>query len=378
MYSDILVIGSGFAAYQLIKSLRRMGNTASISVLCADDGHDYNKPDLSHAFSKQQDAEALITLTAKAFAEEHQIDLFTNHQVTAIDAHAKTLEANGQRFRYGNLVLATGASTFMPQISGDGTDELITLNSLAEYLQYSNRIAAASKVTLVGGGLIGVELALDMAKAGKVVTLIEPSARLMQNLLPDYIEMKLRQTLQQHGITVICGQFVSAVDHKGAEQQIVLNNGQQLTSHATVLATGLRANMSLAQQAGLTTNKGIVVDRFMRSSAKHIYAIGDCAEFNGEVRAYLQPIVISAMALAKTLSNQPTEVNLPQMMVKVKTPEYPIQLAGKTNDADVHHWHYQVDKDGIKAKAFDNNDALIGFVVSGSQVTQAFPLFREL
>lgn len=136
--------------------------------------------------------------------------------------------------------------------------------------------------------------------------------------------------------------------------------------------------MSLAQQAGLTTNKGIVVDRFMQSSAKHIYAIGDCAEFNGEVRAYLQPIVISAMALAKTLSNQPTEVNLPQMMVKVKTPEYPIQLAGKTNDADVHHWHYQVGQDGISAKAFDNNDALIGFVVSGSQVTQAFSLFREL
>ncbi|EKO3989569.1 FAD-dependent oxidoreductase, partial [Vibrio fluvialis] len=143
-----------------------------------------------------------------------------------------------------------------------------------------------------------------------------------------------------------------------------------------ISAAGLCANTQLAKEAAIRVNKGIVVDSCLQTSIRNVFALGDCAEIQERMIPYLQPIVLSANVLGKQLLGQDAELVLPPMMVKVKTPSYPIQLAGTVNG--VENWEVSISAPGIVAKAKDDNGHLVGFVVTSEQVTQAFPLLREL
>lgn len=375
---DIVIIGSGFAAYQLVKSIRRLDSKTTIAIVTADEGHEYNKPDLSHVFSKQQTAMDVVTKTADQFANDNQVALFSNVWVEKIDNKQQTVSFGSECLGYARLVLATGASPFVPVIKGDSASEVLTHNSLVDYQRSQQRLSKAQKLLVVGGGLIGVEIALDLAIAGKQVTLIEPAKRLMQNQLPELIEFKLRSALYLESVTVVTQATLLELNHIDGLKQAKLSNSQVLEVDEVVLCAGLRSNTTLASQLGLQVNKGIVVDAYQATSEPNIYALGDCAEFKGEVRAYLQPIVLGAVALAKTLISTPTQLQLPAMLTKVKTPSYPIQLAGSLSAQKVSRWSYEVDDRGIVAKAFDTNNNLIGFATTQQRVSDSFPLLREL
>lgn len=104
---------------------------------------------------------------------------------------------------------------------------------------------------------------------------------------------------------------------------------------AVIAATGLRPETALARRAGLTINRGVCVDSYLQTSNTDIYALGDCAEINGQVLPFLQPIQLSAMVLAKNLLGNNTPLKLPAMLVKIKTPELPLHLAGETQRQDL-------------------------------------------
>ncbi|MEZ9911675.1 FAD-dependent oxidoreductase [Vibrio breoganii] len=114
--NPVTIIGSGFAAYQLVKTLRRLDQQLPIRIITADKGHDYNKPDLSHVISRQQTSQQLISTASDVFACEHNIELYAEHWVEEISSEQNAVFANGKRFDYSNLVLATGAAPFLPPI----------------------------------------------------------------------------------------------------------------------------------------------------------------------------------------------------------------------------------------------------------------------
>ncbi|GAM76606.1 nitric oxide reductase FlRd-NAD(+) reductase [Vibrio ishigakensis] len=378
MSEPIVIIGSGFAAYQLIKTIRRSDVDTAITVITADDGHDYNKPDLSHVFSKNQSVEDVITAKAEEFAQSQNLTLLANHVVSKVDTSAKQLVANDKAIAYSKLVLATGASAFVPPIEGANKQELLTLNSLKEFEQNRTKLADANRVMVIGGGVIGVEVALDLATAGKKVTLVEPNTQLMRAQLPEYVAFKLVQSLQDRSVRVITGKGVASVSHQGAATSVGLSDGSWIEVDQILVSAGLRPNVQLAIDAGIEVNRGICVDSTMQTSASDVYALGDCAEFEGMVRAYLQPTVISAVSLAKTLTGTPTQVKLPHAMVKVKTPSYPIQIGGRTDADSVSRWNFDILPEGIIAKGFDEQDKMVGFVATQDLTTKAFAMLREL
>ena len=118
---------------------------------------------------------------------------------------------------------------------------------------------------------------------------------------------------------------------------------------AVVAAIGLRPNIGLAQHAGLEVNRGIQVNRQLQTSDANIYALGDCAEIDGKVLPFLQPIQFSAMTLAKNLLGATDDIVLPAMLVKVKTPELPLHLAGETQRGDLS-WQIFAEPQGLIAR----------------------------
>ncbi|WP_372379325.1 NADH:flavorubredoxin reductase NorW [Vibrio natriegens] len=376
MQKPIVIIGSGFAAYQLIKTVRRMDAHIPIQVFTAEDGAEYNKPDLSHVFSRKQTASDLVVKPGDVFAKEHNIELFANTKVEKVDVYTQQLTANGQVYPYGKLVFATGAKAFVPRMNGDGVRDVLTLNSLQEYQAAETHISRAKRVLIIGGGLIGVEIAMDLATSGKNVTVIEPNTRLLANLIPEFIALPIERQLKQQGVQLALETSVVAVDRSESGSTATLSSERIVETDIVISAAGLCANTQLAKEAAIRVNKGIVVDSRLQTSTRNVFALGDCAEIQERMMPYLQPIVLSANVLGKQLLGQDAELVLPPMMVKVKTPSYPIQLAGTVNG--VENWEVSISAPGIVAKAKDDNGHLVGFVVTSEQVTQAFPLLREL
>lgn len=145
---------------------------------------------------------------------------------------------------------------------------------------------------------------------------------------------------------------------------------------ADAIAQGI-AETALARRAGLTINRGVCVDSYLQTSNADIYALGDCAEINGQVLPFLQPIQLSAMVLAKNLLGNNTPLKLPAMLVKIKTPELPLHLAGETQRQDLR-WQINTERQGMVARGVDDADQLRAFVVSEDRMKEAFGLLKTL
>lgn len=377
---EILVIGSGFAAQQLVKSLRKLDTEQPIRLITADSGVEYNKPDLSHVVSRGCTAAAMTRLSGSDFAEQQHIALLPHCPVLGIDPARRIVMTGQGEFAYGQLVLATGASAARPDLPG--SEQLVTLNSQQEYAAAEGPIQQARRIMVLGAGLIGCELAMDMASDGREVTLVDLADSPLSALLPAVLSQPLQQALRSQGVKLQLGQGIAELslldpDRPQGGWRVTLSNGRVSEQDLVIAAIGLKPNLVLAQAAGLAVERGILVDDSLQTSAPHIFALGDCAQWRGQLLPFLQPIVLGANALARTLLGMPTPLTLPPMLVKVKTPRYPLQLAGRTKGEDLT-WQCRWNSQGMVAEAHGEDGELCGFVVGGDQMSAAFPLLRQL
>ena len=375
MSDGIVIIGSGFAARQLVKNIRKQDPNIPLTLIAADSMDEYNKPDLSHVVSRGQNADDLTLQTAGEFAEQYNLRLFPHTWVSDIDADNQRVKSQDREWRYDKLVLATGATPFIPPVPG--RELMLTLNSQREYGAAQSQLRDAKRVLIVGGGLIGCELAMDFCRAGKAVTVVDNSASMLSALMPPEASSRLQHRLTDMGVDLMLKSQLQSLAQNADGIRVTLDRQRTLTVDAVVAAAGLRPETALARHAGLQTHRGVVVNSQLQTSHPAIYALGDCAEINGMVLPFLQPILLSAMCLGKNLLTQQGELKLPPMLVKVKTPDLPLHLAGDTRREDLT-WHIVAAKDGLVAKGVDAENQLRAFVVSEDRMKDAFALLKQL
>lgn len=375
MNPGIVIIGSGFAARQLVKNIRKHDGNIPIRLIAADSMDEYNKPDLSHVVSLNQRADEMTRQRAGEFAEQFNLTLHANSWVSEINTRKRLVICGDQQWSYDKLVLATGSSAMLPPMAG--RELMLTLNSQQEYLACESALRDAHRVMILGGGLIGSELAMDFCRAGKQVIVVDNSPSLLASLMPAEVSSRLQHRLNQMGVELVFNQCLASLSETSQGINAQLSNGRIIDVDAVVAAIGLRPNVGLAQHAGLTVNLGIVVNRQLQTSDANIYALGDCAEIDGKVLPFLQPIQFSAMTLAKNLLGAQDGLVLPAMLVKVKTPELPLHLAGETQRTDLC-WQITAEPQGLVAKGYDKAQQLKAFIVSEAHMKLAFGLLREL
>lgn len=375
MSEDIVIIGAGFAARQLVKQLRQQDKTVPIRVIAADSCDEYHKPELSHVISTRCTADDLTRQTAADWAESQNLMLHPFTTVSDIDTVARRVKSSAGDFPYGKLVLATGARPVIPAIKG--SELIYTLNSQQAYRQCAAGLMRAARVLIIGGGLIGTELAMDLHRAGKQVTLVERSAGLLATLLPPEISGRLQHRLTHSGVQMRFRTEVTALARQADLVEATFSDGEKKCFDAVIGAIGLRPDAGLAKSAGIEVHQGIVVDRTLATSVADIYALGDCAEPEGKLMPYLQPATLAASALAKNLTGQAAALTLPPMLIRVKTPDMPLQLAGDPANP-AYRWQMAFSVAGLIAKGYDPDGNLRAFVVSEDQMKMAFTLLKEI
>ncbi|MEE1867913.1 NADH:flavorubredoxin reductase NorW [Pseudomonas auratipiscis] len=375
MNKDIVIVGSGFAARQVVKNLRKLDSDVPIRLIAADTCDEYNKPDLSHVISLKQSADDMTRQSAGDFAEMYRLTLNSHCQLTAIDRENKRIVAGNESFAYDKLILATGAQAIVPPIPG--REWMVTLNSQQEYRRAQEALREAQRVLILGAGLIGTELAMDANRAGKQVILLDKCHSLLASLLPVEVSSRLQHRLCQMGVEMLFNQGLESIEKTNDGLLATLSNGRRITTDVIIASIGLKPDTTIAAQAGLWVDRGIEVDERMCTSDPHIFAVGDCAQIQGKLLPFLQPIQLSAMALARNVLGGNENVKFPAMLVKVKTPEMPLHLAGETSRKDLQ-WQISLESQGLIARGLDMDGQLRAFVVSEDQMKQAFALLRQL
>ena len=366
----IVIIGTGLAAYNLVRELRKHNPELVITMLTADDGHFYSKPQLSTGYSKQKRADELVTSCAEQMAHSLNIDLRIFTRVTEINTQAQFVVANGQRFDYAKLVLAWGASCIVPPMQGSGLSEVYQINDLLDYSRFRTAMAGKRRVLIIGAGLIGSEYANDLAQAGFAVDAVDPLTGPLATLLPEAASQAVQTGLETLGVRYHFGTVVERIEQHGRGVRAQLANGDTLDADIVLSAVGVRPRTELAQTAGIETNRGIVTNRFLETSAPDVYALGDCAEVAGHVLYYVAPLLACARSLAATLSGTPTQVFYGAMPVKVKTPACPLTVLPPPMGLE---GNWTIEQQGLDTKALfhDEHRALRGFALTGTMTSEA-------
>jgi rubredoxin-NAD+ reductase len=376
-HNPVVIIGSGLAGYMLAKEFRRLDKESPLQIITATDGAFYSKPLLSTALSMKRDVTGLTTATAEAMSKQLNVVIRTRTRVTRIDVENQYIQFPDEILPYSKLILATGSEVIKPSLLGDAVNEILSVNDLEDYARFREMFASKKHVAILGAGLVGCEFANDLANVGHRVDIIDPSYYPLQRLLPKPLGRILQHAFAENNVVWHLGSLASQVDKKNDQYELVLSQQQILKVDVVMSAIGLRPHIELAQKAGIKVNYGILVDRYLQTSARNIYALGDCAEVNGLVLFFVAPLLNCAQALAKTLTGSSTQVVYPAMPVVLKTPLCPIVVAPPPPNV-VGDWQVSGTNNDLKALYYDRQQNLCGFSLTGKMVSEKTKLVQEL
>ncbi|ENX57793.1 hypothetical protein F902_02193 [Acinetobacter higginsii] len=361
----VVIIGSGHAGYQVASTLRAQSADLSITVFTADDGALYSKPALSNALALGKDGDSLVRETALSWEQRLNIRVYPHTKVTHIDRANKKLQTTIGDYPYGRLVLATGATPVVIPIDGDSTAATLSVNDLADYRRFRQRLSNKQHVTILGDGLIGCEFANDLAAHGVKVTVVGLGKWAMERLIPEPLGHALQNALSALGVEWKLQNSIRSIQSANGHYQLTLQDGQSVETDLVLSAVGLRPNIALAQAAGLETARGICTGLDHRSSDPTIFALGDCAEVNGQWAPYINPITQALPALVNNLLGQSTAADLKSTPVLVKTPILPLSVLPAIGTGE---WRVEQHDGEFAAGFYNEQGRLTGFALLGRQL----------
>lgn len=376
--NPIVIIGSGLAAYSLAREFRKLNTTQPVTLITSDSGDFYSKPMLSTAFANNKNAADLITGSKDAMEKQLGIQIVSFTQVQAIDSDRRLVKTTHNDIQYHDLVLALGADPIRLNISGNASSEILSVNDLYDYSIFQEKIKSKKKILILGAGLIGCEFANDLSIGGYDVCVVDLSTQPLGRLLPHDAAAIFKDKLSQAGIQWELETSIKDLSRNNSGQLIAtLADGKTIQAEIVLSAVGLRPRTALAGKASIFVNRGIVVDRYLKTNIDHIYALGDCAEVDGLNLPYVMPIMHGARSLAQTLHGTKTQVSYPAMPVVVKTPAIPT-IVSPPHAGAIGQWSVVPFEDGVDARFHDSNGRLLGFALLGKQTSLKGQLTKEL
>ncbi|QPC91842.1 nitrite reductase large subunit NirB [Mesorhizobium sp. INR15] len=303
MTEKLVIIGNGMAPGRMLEHLlEKAPGRYQVTIFNAEPRVNYDRIMLSPVLSGEKAYEEII-IHGDGWYIKHGITLYKGHKIIAIDRAAKTVTSNrGVTEAYDKLVIATGSVPFIIPVPGHNLPGVLTYRDLDDVQAMMLAAQSRAKAVVIGGGLLGLEAAAGLNAQGMDVTVLHVMPTLMERQLDPAAGYLLQRAVEERGIKVITKANTQAITGNGKVERVELADGTVIPATLVVMAVGIRPNATIAKEAGLAVNRGIVVDAGMRSNDPDIYALGECAEVNGQVYGLVAPLYEMARVAASQLA----------------------------------------------------------------------------
>lgn len=277
-----VIIGTGAAGYAAAKAIRATDVEGQVVLIGKEPYPPYHRPRLSHFIGEEVELETLL-IEKRDWLEAQGITLKLGLAVERIDRQEKTIVLEkGQRIAYDALLVATGANPFIPPFMGEWTGKMAAIRMFDDLVRLNESLKAPEEVMVIGGGLLGLEAAWALQKAGNRVRVVEFFDSLLPRQLDPDLGRVFQNLLEEKGLVISLSDSLASSAEEEGKLQLTLKSGASHTVDHLVFSVGVRANTQLAAEAGLNVNRGIVVDHRLQTSDPSIYAAGDAVELDGQ------------------------------------------------------------------------------------------------
>ncbi|MFK4722921.1 nitrite reductase (NADH) large subunit [Bradyrhizobium niftali] len=306
MSEPLVIVGNGMAAARLVDELAKtaLGRYA-VAVIGDEPRLAYNRVLLSSVLAGETGSHE-IELRPADWWRHRGVTVRYGYRVTEIDTGRRELKIEGEEsMEYSKLVLATGSTPLRLNVPGADLAGVHTFRDTRDVDLLLTLAAAKKRVVVVGGGLLGLEAAYGLGKAGAPVTLLHLMDRLMERQLDGPAADLLKTLVERKGIRILLNASTKCIHGDGHVEAVELADGSRIEADAVIFAAGIKPNIALAKDAGIAVNRGIVVNDVMQTASPDIFALGECAEHRGTCYGLVEPAYEQARVLARHLAGRP-------------------------------------------------------------------------
>lgn len=303
MSEPLVIVGNGMAAARLVDELTKVAlGRYAVAVIGEEPRLAYNRVLLSSVLAGET-ASHDIELRPAQWWRERGVTLKYGCVATEIDVGRRELKiANEESIVFSKLVLATGSTPLRLGVPGADLAGVHTFRDSRDVDLLLTLAAQKKRVVVVGGGLLGLEAAYGLAKAGAQVALVHLMDRLMERQLDAPAADLLKTLVERKGIEILLNASTARIHGETRVEGVELADGRRIDADAVIFAAGIRPNVALAKDAGIPANRGIVVDDSLQTGAPDIFALGECAEHRGICYGLVEPAYEQARVLARHLA----------------------------------------------------------------------------
>jgi 3-phenylpropionate/trans-cinnamate dioxygenase ferredoxin reductase subunit len=275
-----IIVGGGLAGASAVEGIREKDGEGPVLLIGNEKYLPYDRPPLSKKLWLGKKKMEEIFIHDGEFYENKKVTVALGTKAVKVEPAAKTLRtADGRQYRFGKLLLAAGGSPRMLSIPGGDIEGICYYRYLDDYLRMRKEAAEGSSAVVIGGGFIGSEMAAALVVNKVKVTMVFPEAYLCSRVFPESLGLAIQNSYLGRGVSILSGDRPVSFDKKGDGFVVVTERGNRIESDLLIVGIGIAPSVGLAQEAGLRTGEGIVVDEYLRTSDPDIYAAGDNAFF---------------------------------------------------------------------------------------------------
>ena len=310
MSEPLVVVGNGMAAARLVDELAKVAlGRYAIAVIGEEPRLAYNRVLLSSVLAGETQSHD-IELKPAGWWRDRGVTVKYGCRATEIDVGRRELKiANDESISFSKLIMATGSTALRLNLPGADLAGVHTFRDSRDVDLLLTLAAQKKRVVVVGGGLLGLEAAYGLAKAGAPVTLIHLMDRLMERQLDAPAAELLKSLVERKGVKVLLNANTARIDGERRVEAVELTDGRRLDADAVIFAAGIRPNVALAKEAGIPVNRGVVVDDHLQTGVPDIFALGECAEHRGTCYGLVEPAYEQARVLARHLAGATAAYN---------------------------------------------------------------------
>ena len=356
----IAIVGNGPVGVHFCNELLALSDDFEIHIYGDEPYDPYNRVALSQLlYGEKSLSDLRLTL-----AESPRLFTHWHTRITRINTERRSITDNQGVVRfYDHLVLATGSRAHIPNIPGTGLSGVFSFRNMEDAAALLSRRVSSRHTVVLGGGLLGIETARAMSRLSTNVTLVHHSAWLMNRQLDEASATALAGSLEESGIQVMLNTAVMAVDGARKVEGLILRDGSTLPCDTLIIATGIQPNIELARDAGIAVGRGIRIAPTLETASKHVYAIGECTEINGEVYGLVAPGLEQAALLARRLTGNSDDIYQQRALsTRLKVLDTPVISTGQIGQVhtgpDSRHITYN--KEGVTRSLHFERGRLLG------------------